>query len=144
MYTYRYPHPAVTVDAAVFARTATGTKILLIERKNEPCKGMWAFPGGFMNIDETAEQAVVRELREETGLQLAALTQVGAFTKVDRDPRERVITIAFYAILDSEETVCADDDAARAKWFSIANLPLLAFDHAHILRETMKRIRFLL
>ena len=69
---------------------------------------------------------------------------MGAFTKVDRDPRERVITIAFYAILDSEETVCADDDAARARWFSIANLPPLAFDHAHILRETMKRIRFLL
>lgn len=137
MYTYRYPHPAVTADCVVFAKCADGVKLLLIERKHDPCKGCWAFPGGFMNIDETADDAARRELREETGLQVDDIYQVGAFSAVDRDPRERVITIAFYAVVDGEQAVEGSDDAQRAQWFSIENLPPLAFDHDEILRAAL-------
>ena len=144
MYSYDYPHPAVTVDAVVFARCERGVKVLLIERRHEPCKGMWAFPGGFINIDETAESAVRRELEEETGLRLHGLRQIGAFTAVDRDPRERVITIAFYTIIDHIPTVYAADDAAKAQWFDIDRLPPLAFDHADILRRARQVAKFLL
>ena len=98
MYTYNYPHPAVTADCLVFARTDEGMKLLLIQRKNEPCKGKWAFPGGFMDIDETTVDAARRELKEETGLVVGELHRVGIFDAVDRDPRERIITVAYYTI----------------------------------------------
>ena len=137
MYTYRYPHPAITADCIVFAKCEDGVKLLLIERKNEPCRGCWAFPGGFMDIDETAEDAAKRELLEETGLVLDDIRQVGAFSKVDRDPRERVVTIAFYSIIEGEQVVKGTDDARRARWFSIEDLPPLAFDHEEILRKAL-------
>ncbi|MBO5612367.1 MAG: NUDIX hydrolase [Prevotella sp.] len=143
MYTYKYPHPALTVDAIVFAREEGRTKVLLIERKNEPCKGCWAFPGGFMNIDETAEEAVVRELEEETGLRLNKLNQIGAFSRVDRDPRERVVTIAFFAVIDKAVEVAGGDDASKAEWHDIKRLPELAFDHSDIIKEAIKRAKFL-
>ena len=137
MYTYKYPHPAVTADSIVFARDGEDLKVLLIERKHEPCKGCWAFPGGFMNIDETAEAAACRELQEETGLEIGTMTQVGAWTAVDRDPRERVITIAYYTLLPQPVAVKGSDDANRAQWFSLSALPALAFDHADILRQAI-------
>ena len=99
MYTYNYPHPAVTADCLVFAHTDEGMKLLLIQRKNEPYKGKWAFPGGFMDIDETTIDAARRELKEETGLVVGELHRVGIFDAVDRDPRERIITVAYYTIL---------------------------------------------
>lgn len=133
MYTYKYPHPAVTADCIVFDCRDNQPKVLLIQRKNEPCKGRWAFPGGFMNINETAEDAARRELKEETGLTVSQVHQIGAYTTVDRDPRERVITIAYYAFLDGDATVTGRDDAADAKWFPIDDLPPLAFDHQDIL-----------
>ena len=132
MYKYKYPHPAVTVDCIIFARCEDDVKILLIERKNAPDKGCWAFPGGFMEIDETAETAAIRELKEETGLEVDNLKQVGAFSKIDRDPRERVISIAYYTIIQGTHHVKGNDDAARARWFSIRSLPPLAFDHKEI------------
>ena len=135
MYTYQYPHPAVTADCLVFAHTAEGMKLLLIQRRNEPCKGMWAFPGGFMNIDETTARAARRELEEETGLTVGGLHRVGVFDAVDRDPRERIITVAYYTVLDSPVTVKGQDDAAQAGWFLLSDLPCLAFDHAEILKE---------
>lgn len=135
MYTYNYPHPAVTADCLVFARSDEGMKLLLIQRKNEPCKGKWAFPGGFMDIDETTIDAALRELKEETGLVVGELHRVGIFDAVDRDPRERIITVAYYTILDNPAEVSGLDDAAQAKWFSLTELPDLAFDHKEILQE---------
>lgn len=137
VYTYQYPHPAVTADCIVFARHAEDTKVLLIKRKNAPCKGFWAFPGGFMNIDETAEETAKRELEEETGLKVNEIYQVGAFSKVDRDPRERVVTIAYYTILEHAAQVQGRDDAGDAQWFGINDLPPLAFDHAEILQRAI-------
>ena len=135
MYTYNYPHPAVTADCLVFARSDEGMKLLLIQRKNEPCKGKWAFPGGFMNIDETTIDAARRELKEETGLMVGELIRVGVFDAVHRDPRERIITVAYYTILDKPAEVSGLDDAAQAKWFVLTDLPALAFDHREILQE---------
>ncbi|QUB64503.1 NUDIX hydrolase [Prevotella melaninogenica] len=135
MYTYNYPHPAVTADCLVFAHTDEGMKLLLIQRKNEPYKGKWAFPGGFMDIDETTIDAARRELKEETGLVVGELHRVGIFDAVDRDPRERIITVAYYTILDKPTEVSGLDDAAQAKWFSLTELPDLAFDHKEILQE---------
>ena len=134
MYTYKYPHPAVTADCLVFAHTENGLELLLIQRRNEPCKGKWAFPGGFMNIDETTADAARRELKEETGLGVEDFHRVGVFDAVDRDPRERVITVAYYTILDKPAEVSGLDDAAQAKWFLLTELPDLAFDHKEILQ----------
>jgi 8-oxo-dGTP diphosphatase len=139
MYTYKYPHPAITADCIVFACANGRRWVLLIERKNEPCKGCWAFPGGFMNIDETTEEAARRELEEETGLQVADLRQVGAFSKVNRDPRERVVTIAYYTVIDHLADVKGSDDARTAQWFDMDHLPQLAFDHAEILAAALKQ-----
>lgn len=140
-FTYRYPHPAVTADCVVFGFDGGVLKILLVERANEPYKGCWAFPGGFMNIDESAEQAAVRELAEETGLklELEQLKQLGAFTAVDRDPRERVITVAYYALME-QMAVEGGDDAAKAQWFPVDAVPPLAFDHDHILALALQRL----
>lgn len=139
-YTYNYPRPAVTTDCVVFGFDGRDLKVLLIERGLEPYKGCWAFPGGFLNMDETAEQGALRELKEETGLDLRYIKQVGAFSDVDRDPRDRVITIAFYA-LAKKSAVQGGDDAAKAQWFSLNDVPRLAFDHDYILRKTMQKIR---
>lgn len=137
-YTYRYPHPAVAADCLVFGHAGNGeTYLLLIQRKNEPCKGQWAFPGGFMNIDETADDAARRELKEETGLSVDKVHQIGAFTTVDRDPRERVLSIAFWTDIEGTPEVIGADDAKKAQWFPITDLPELAFDHAEILRRAL-------
>ena len=103
VYTYKYPHPAVTVDALVFGFDGTDLRLLLIERGKEPYAGKWAFPGGFMEMDETAEEGVLRELQEETGLQVVNMRQIGAFSAVHRDPRERVVSIAFYTLVRLED-----------------------------------------
>lgn len=139
-YTYKYPHPAIATDCVVFGFDGYELKVLLIERGCEPYKGMWAFPGGFMRIDESAEQCAMRELVEETGLKLTYMEQLGAFSGVYRDPRERVVSIAFYALVKSSE-VNGGDDAAQAQWFSVDKVPQLAFDHDYILREAMKKLR---
>lgn len=140
MYEYKYPHPAVTTDCVVFGVDGRTVKVLLIERGQEPYKGKWAFPGGFLQMDETAEECAVRELREETGLELEHVRQLGAFSAVDRDPRERVITIAYYALARQSE-VRGGDDAARAQWWPIGEVPQLAFDHDDILRQALLRLR---
>lgn len=136
-YCYKYPHPAVTADCLVFGHCGGAVFLLLVERKHEPCKGQWAFPGGFMNIDETADDAARRELWEETGLRVTEVRQIGAFTKVDRDPRERVITIAYRADVDGTPAVLGGDDAAKARWFALDALPPLAFDHGEILEKAL-------
>ncbi|MCR4811322.1 MAG: NUDIX hydrolase [Bacteroidales bacterium] len=139
-YTYDYPHPAVATDCVVFGFDGKELKVLLIERGIEPFKGMWAFPGGFMRMDETAEECALRELKEETGLEIKSVKQLGAFTAVNRDPRERIVSIAFYSLAKHAD-VRGGDDAAKARWWTIDDVPQLAFDHDYILRQAMKRIR---
>ena len=135
-YTYQYPRPAVTADCVVVTK-GTDPQVLLIERGDEPFKGCWAIPGGFLNIDETTEQCALRELEEETGLKLDKVFQVGAYSKVDRDPRGRTITVAYLAIVDAPIPATGQDDAARARWFPINHLPTLAFDHAEIMADSL-------
>ena len=138
-YTYKYPRPAVTTDCVVFRLENGILKTLLIERGNEPYKGYWAFPGGFLNMDENAEQGALRELEEETGLKLKHIEEFGTFSTVDRDPRGRVISIAFYGITDLAE-VKGGDDAAKAQWFPIDGIPPLAFDHDEMLERALARL----
>ena len=135
-YTYKYPRPAVTADVVAITKEKK-PKVLLIQRGNEPYKGCWAFPGGFIEMDETTEECAIRELEEETGLKLDSMVQVGAYSKVDRDPRGRTITIAFLAIVDEPLSVIAQDDAAKAEWFPINDLPTLAFDHDEIMADAL-------
>lgn len=140
MYSYEYPRPALTADCIVFAHADDGIRVLLVERGNEPYKGCWAFPGGFMNMDETTAEAARRELREETGLDVGAIRQLGAYDRVDRDPRGRVITVAYIAIVDDAGDVCGGDDAHDARWFRLDSLPTLAFDHDKILADACRMV----
>lgn len=144
-YCYKYPHPSVTTDCVIFGFDGTKLKVLLIERGIEPFKGKWALPGGFLRMDEDAETGALRELKEETGLDAAYIKQFHTFTTPNRDPRERVITIAYYALVRLQE-VTGGDDAARAEWYALDKVPALAFDHDQILRmasyELKRQIHF--
>lgn len=137
---YKYPHPAVTTDCVIFGFDGSQLKVLLIERGIEPYKGRWAFPGGFLNPEESAEEGALRELQEETGLTGAYIEQFHIFTDPKRDPRERVISIAYYALVRIQE-VKGGDDAASARWFALDEIPQLAFDHDLILRTAMTKLR---
>lgn len=132
MFTYNYPRPAVTVDAILISSKRS---VLLIERGREPFKGTWALPGGFVDMDESLETACKRELEEETGIQVREVKQFKAYGDVNRDPRQRTISVVFYAYSNTEIEPNAGDDAVNARWFSLADLPELAFDHARILEE---------
>lgn len=135
-YTYKYPRPAVTADCIIITNEPL-PKVLLIQRGDAPFKGTWAFPGGFMNMDETTEECAIRELHEETGLKVTTVNQIGAYSKVDRDPRGRTVTVAYLAIIDTPVDVNGQDDAANAEWFSITDLPHLAFDHYDIMKDAV-------
>ena len=139
-YTYDYPRPAVTTDCVIFGYDGKELKVLLIERGIEPFKGCWAFPGGFLDMDEDALAGARRELKEETGLENAFIEQFHTFSEPGRDPRGRVITIAHYALVKIQE-VEGGDDAAQARWFPIGEVPPLAFDHDRILRMAMSRLK---
>jgi 8-oxo-dGTP diphosphatase len=139
-YSYEYPRPAVTTDCIIFGFDAGEIKVLLIERGIDPFKGKWAFPGGFLHMDENADECARRELFEETGLENVFFEQLYTFSDVDRDPRGRVITVAYYALVKIAE-VHAGDDAQNAKWFPISQVPPLAFDHDRILRVALNRLR---
>lgn len=139
-YCYKYPHPAVSTDCVIFGFDGSELQVLLIERGIEPFKGKWAFPGGFLNMDETAGEGALRELKEETGLENAYIEQFNTYSDPGRDPRERVITIAHYALVRIQE-VKGGDDAAKAQWFPIDEVPQLAFDHDKILRDAMRKLR---
>lgn len=139
-YCYKYPHPAVTTDCVIFGFDGRELQVLLIERGIEPFKGKWAFPGGFLKMDETAREGALRELKEETGLENAYIEQFNTYSAPWRDPRERVITIAHYALVRIQE-VKGGDDAAKAQWFPIDKVPQLAFDHDKILRDAMRKLR---
>ena len=136
-FTYKYPRPAVTADCVVITKEADA-KVLLIQRGDEPYKGCWAFPGGFMNMDETTEQCATRELEEETGLKVNEIHQVGAYSKVDRDPRGRTVTVAYLAVIDKPMPVVGLDDATKAEWWPLSALPQLAFDHDEIMKDAVE------
>ena len=140
-YAYEYPHPAVTVDVAIFTVLDDSLRILLIQRRNPPHQGMWALPGGFVDIDESLKHAAWRELKEETGINAAYLEQFYTFGHQRRDPRERVITVAYLALLPPDKlTLQAGSDAERAEWFDVQRLPELAFDHPKIIARALHRL----
>ena len=130
----------MTADCVVVTREAE-PKVLLIQRGSEPFKGRWAFPGGFMNMDETTEQCAIRELEEETGLRVSEMKQIGAYSKVDRDPRGRTVTVAYLAIVDEPIAVTGQDDAAKAEWWPLSSLPDLAFDHDDIMQDAIRNYK---
>ena len=146
VYTYKYPRPALTVDCVIFGLDAGDLKLLLIERKHDPFAGCWALPGGFLDVGESPQEAAKRELEEETGLSGVDMEQLGAFGEPDRDPREHIVSVAHYALVNVADCrVEAADDARDARWFSVAKLPGTAFDHKKIIaaahRAVCERLR---
>jgi 8-oxo-dGTP diphosphatase len=137
-YTYNYPRPAVTADIIILKKNNNQQFVLLIERKHPPFEGMWALPGGFLEMDETLEEAALRELREETGVTGIELKQFHTFSKVNRDPRHRTITAVFIGFTADNISIEAGDDAANVQWFSTDNLPPLAFDHGEVMEMVKK------
>ncbi len=141
-HTYEFPRGALTVDCVVFGLDDDDLKVMLIQRGLPPFQGKWALPGGFVRVDETLEEAARRELEEETGLHKVFLEQLFTFGAIDRDPRERVVTVAYYALVKlSDHKVQAATDARDAAWFGVHDAPSLAFDHATILQMGLERLR---
>ena len=140
LYAYRWPRASVTADAVLFAERDGRTYVLLIQRGNEPYKGYWAFPGGFLNMDETVAHCAERELEEETGIVLTGMQLAGVYSDVERDPRGRVVTAAYTAMTTMPEATAADD-AAAAQWWPLNALPKLAFDHDKILSDAIRVLK---
>lgn len=139
---FLYPQIKLTVDAIVFGYNAGKISILLIKRKYEPFKDKWAIPGGFVLEDESLEEAVHRELKEETGVSINYLEQLYTFGALDRDPRGRVVSVAYFGLIHPDgHTLQASTDAELAQWFEIDNLPELSFDHKHILKVAIERLK---
>ncbi len=139
---YKYARPALTVDCVVFGLDEDDLKVLLVQRGGEPFKGCWALPGGFVEVHETTDQAALRELEEETGVRDVYLEQLYTFSRVDRDPRERVVSVAYYALVKlNEHAVRAATDANDAAWFSVEEATNLAFDHDEIVGMARERLR---
>ena len=142
-YTYDYPRPSLTVDCIIFGLDESSRlKVLLIQRAKDPFKDAWALPGGFVDENETLEYAALRELKEETGISDVFIEQLFTFGTPGRDPRGRVVTVAYYSLINlAEHKIGADTDALDVKWFPINSLPPLAFDHAEILKTAINRLR---
>ena len=140
-YQYEYPRLALTVDCVVFGRDAGAVKVLLIRRARPPFADHWAIPGGFVEPHETLQQAALRELEEETSVRLSQAEQLRVFDAVDRDPRERVVSVVHWAVVNrADHTPEGRDDAAAAAWFDLDQLPPLAFDHAEVLALARTRL----
>jgi len=140
---HKFKKPSVTVDTIIFTIENNRLKILLVKRNLNPYKGKWALPGGFVRIDEPLEDAAKRELEEETSVKDVYLEQLYSFGEPKRDPRGRVITVAYMALINSESIkLKASTDVSDAKWFSVSDLPVLAFDHRKILEYALKRLRW--
>jgi 8-oxo-dGTP diphosphatase len=141
-FSYEHPRPALTADCVVFGLDEEDLKVLLIQRANDPFKGRWALPGGFAVVGESLEETARRELNEETGLEKVFLEQLYTFSDPRRDPREHVVTVAYYALVNlSDHQVHASTDARNAAWFCIDDVPHLAFDHDVILKIAHDRLR---
>ena len=130
----------VAVDAVVFAGKGQDLQLLLIKRKNDPYKGMWALPGGFVEDDEELDTAAMRELEEETGLKVPAMTQLYTFGRVGRDSRGRTVTVTYYTSIDTPQPVAGADDAAEAAWVPVKDITALAFDHMEMLQMALERV----
>ena len=140
-YCYKHPHPAVAADLVIFSLREDELALLLIERGSEPYQGQWALPGGFVKIDETLNAAAQRELKEETGLAHAYLEQVSAFGDPQRDPRERVISVAYFAIINADKVALhAGTDARRAEWHLVRKMPKVALDHRDIITAAREKV----
>ncbi|TXB66594.1 NUDIX hydrolase [Phaeodactylibacter luteus] len=142
-YTYEYPRPSMTVDCVIFGLDQSHKlKVLLIQRDHAPFEGHWALPGGFVDMDESLERAALRELEEETGVRDVFIEQLYTFGSPGRDPRGRVVSVAYYALVNlGEHPVKAASDARKVEWFEVDQLPELAFDHAQILAVAVGRLR---
>ncbi len=141
-YTYEYPRPALTVDCIIFGFDNDVLKLLLIERGHDPFKDAWALPGGFVDMDEDLETAALRELEEETGVKDLFIEQLFTFGQPGRDPRGRVVSVAYYALVNlKDHPVQAASDASNAEWFKIDKLPPLAFDHEAIVKVAIERLK---
>jgi 8-oxo-dGTP diphosphatase len=143
-YTYDYPRPSVTVDIVTFSLQKNHLQVLLVQRGENPFKGMWALPGGFVGIEESLEAAAARELEEETGVQNTYLEQLYTYGDPHRDPRGRVITVAYFALIPSDAPFRYEGgtDVSQARWFREDQLPELAFDHAEIIEYAVRRLRY--
>ena len=140
-YSYEYPHQAVTTDIVIFTVRNHALQVLLIERGEDPFKGSWALPGGFVRMEESLEACAKRELAEEAGLTGVYLEQLATFSEVNRDPRERVISVAYFTLTPCEHLhLSAGTDAVDARWFPILDLPELAFDHTKIIETAKQRL----
>ncbi len=138
----KYQKPSVTVDLLIFTILDSELRILLVKRASWPYENSWAIPGGFVRMDESLEDAAKRELHEETGVTDLYLEQLYTFGEPDRDPRTRVITVAYIALIDNESrTLRASSDASEAQWFPVKKLPTLAFDHSTIVEYGLNRLR---
>jgi 8-oxo-dGTP diphosphatase len=144
MYSYEYPRPALTVDVVIFSLREDRLHVLLIRRAEKPFAGMWALPGGFVNIDESLDEAAYRELGEETGLRDAYLEQLYTYGSPQRDPRGRVVTVSYFALIPADAPLLAEtsDEISEADWFPVDEIPLLAFDHAEIIAYALRRLRY--
>ncbi|WP_088243318.1 NUDIX hydrolase [Calothrix rhizosoleniae] len=142
-YSYQYSRPALTVDCVIFGLDGENTlKVMLIKRKLPTFEGEWALPGGFVRIEESVDAAAKRELKEETGIENVFLEQLYTFGEVERDPRERVVTVAYYALINLQDyAIHADTDASDAQWFATDSLPPLAFDHGQIVQIAIARLQ---
>lgn len=142
-YTYDYPRPGLTVDCVVFGLDEQiDLKVLLIQRRIPPFQHQWALPGGFVQMEESLEEAARRELQEETGVQGIFLEQLYTFGDLGRDPRDRIISVAYYALINlTDYPLLASTDAKDATWYSVGALPTLAFDHAQILQQAIQRLQ---
>lgn len=136
-FTYDYPRPCVTTDCLVFRKIDSVWSVLLIERGNEPFKGCWALPGGFLEMEEDLDACAARELQEETRLTGIELHQLYAFGAPNRDPRHRTISVAYWGVDNTERQAIGSDDAVEARWFALDKLPNLAFDHEQILQKAL-------
>ncbi|MCG8700355.1 MAG: NUDIX hydrolase [Bacteroidales bacterium] len=144
-YTYDYPRPAVTVDIILFAFTENDLKTLLIKRKEPPFQGHWAYPGGFVDENETAEEAAIRELKEETNLTGIELNQLFANSNLNRDPRGRTVSVVFYGFVPfGGALTLPGDDAEKAQWYAIDKMPKLAFDHKLLHQKSIEKCTDLL
>ncbi len=143
-FTYDHPRPALTVDVVIFTLRENRLQVLLIQRGEEPYAGMWALPGGFVHLEESLEVAALRELKEETGVEEAYLEQLYTYGDCNRDPRGRVITVAYYALIPADAPIRLEGghDVTQARWFPADELPALAFDHTQIIAYALRRLRY--